>query len=534
MHSYDISYDCTPWSGMDCNCYVSLWISWIDGRIAVGKGTRIGNDVCNQLDYSWTTDINVTDIYISSNTIAYWLFAFPENTTSACSTNGTDGTVGIGPETINTTETTLPEFVSTTTSKIETTTPGFDSTSINSTETTTPGFYLTSINTTVTTTPGFFPTTISTTETTFPGYNPTTISATETTTPGFAPISVGMVNTTPGTTKNIKTTSTKKSCICPCSNFTMTEDELIKKIAQLKSELSVDPKLTSKYKRSLVSASDDRPSSKYIGTFELQCNCYVSLWVSWIGGTIKVGGGSEIGTNRFTSLPINDSIAVTDILIKSHYTAYRLFDFLENSTSACTTDGPDGGLESNPETMNTTETTAPEFDPTSIIITDTTLPGLDQTTISTMETRTTGFTPTTLSTTETTSPGFNPTTISSIETNTPGFDQTSVGTIITRATTTSETTTNIETNKIPCICSCYNVTLTEDELITKISLLKSELSVDKKQTNKYRRSLISAEDDRPSSKYIGNFGIVVLVVICSLIVLMDFQHCAGVIFLKKK
>ncbi|CAG2242168.1 unnamed protein product [Mytilus edulis] len=297
MHSYDISYDCTPWSGMDCNCNVSLWISWIDGRIAVGKGTRIGNDVCNQLDYSWTTDINVTDIYISSNTIAYWLFAFPENTTSACSTNGTDGTVGIGPETINTTETTLPEFVSTTTSKIETTTPGFDptsinttettlpgfvstttskietttpgfdSTSINSTETTTPGFYLTSINTTVTTSPGFFPTTISTTETTFPGYNPTTISATETTTPGFAPISVGMVNTTPGTTKNIKTTSTKKSCICPCSNFTMTEDELIKKIAQLKSELSVDPKLTSKYKRSLVSASDDRPSSKYIGTF---------------------------------------------------------------------------------------------------------------------------------------------------------------------------------------------------------------------------------------------------------------------------
>ncbi|CAG2242167.1 unnamed protein product [Mytilus edulis] len=245
---------------------------------------------------------------------------------------------------------------------------------------------------------------------------------------------------------------------------------------------------------------------------ELQCNCYVSLWVSWIGGTIEVGGGSEIGTNRFTSLPINDSIAVTDILIKSHYTAYRLFDFLENSTSACTTDGPDGGLESNPETMNTTETTAPEFDPTSIIITDTTLPGLDQTTISTMETRTTGFTPTTLSTTETTSPGFNPTTISSIETNTPGFDQTSVGTIITRATTTSETTTKFETNKIPCICSCNNVTLTEDELITKIALLKSELSVDKKQTNKYRRSLISAEDDRPSSKYIGNFGIVVLVV----------------------
>ncbi|VDH88709.1 Hypothetical predicted protein [Mytilus galloprovincialis] len=319
MHSFDISYDCTPWSGMDCNCYVSLWISWIDGRIAVGKGTRIGTDACNQLDYSWTTDINVTDIYISSNTTAYWLFAFPENTTSACSTNGTDGTVGIGPETINTTETTLPGFVSTTTSKKETTTPrfdptsinttettlpgfvstttskietttpgfennftgfvstttskietpipGFDSTSINSTETTTPGFYLTSINTTITTTPGFFPTTISTTETTFLGYNPTTISATKTTTPGFAPISVGMVNTTPGTTKNIETTSTKKSCICPCSNFTMTEDELTKKIAQLKSELSVDPKLTSKYKRSLVSASDDRPSSKYIGTF---------------------------------------------------------------------------------------------------------------------------------------------------------------------------------------------------------------------------------------------------------------------------
>lgn len=65
----------------------------------------------------------------------------------------------------------------------------------------------------------------------------------------------------------------------------------------------------------------------------LQCSCYVSLWVSWIGGTIEVGDGSEIGTNKHIHLPINRSIVVTDILIRSHYTAYWLFDFQENATS---------------------------------------------------------------------------------------------------------------------------------------------------------------------------------------------------------
>lgn len=66
---------------------------------------------------------------------------------------------------------------------------------------------------------------------------------------------------------------------------------------------------------------------------ELQSNCYVSLWVSWIGGTIEVGGGSEIGTNKLIHLPINHSIVVTDILISSFFTAYWLFDFQENATS---------------------------------------------------------------------------------------------------------------------------------------------------------------------------------------------------------
>lgn len=107
------------------------------------------------------------------------------------------------------------------------------------------------------------------------------------------------------------------------------------------------------------------------------------------------------------------------------------------------------------------------------------------------------------------------------------------------STTTSKTTQFVETttlspNKTPCTCLCNNFTISDDELIRKIALLRSELSIDTKQTNKYRRSLISAADDRPSSKYIGNFGIVVLVVICSLIVLMDFQHYARVIFQKQK
>ncbi|XP_071142059.1 uncharacterized protein [Mytilus edulis] len=183
--------------------------------------------------------------------------------------------------------------------------------------------------------------------------------------------------------------------------------------------------------------------------------------------------------------------------------------------------------------ISTAETTTPEFASTTISSTDTPTPALDLTGISTTGTTTPEFASTTISSTDTTTPELDLRGISTAGTTTPGFDPTTISTIISTATTSSRTTGRSSTKTL-CTCSCNNFTMTEDELIRKIALLKSELSVDRKQTNKYRRSLVSAGDDRPSSKYIGTFGIVVLVVICTLIVLMDLQHCACFMFHKKK
>lgn len=83
-YPYDILplHSVASWSGMNCSCYISLWISWLDRQIAIGKGTMIGTDICNKLTISSTTDINVDDIYLKSFSAAYWLFDFSQNATA--------------------------------------------------------------------------------------------------------------------------------------------------------------------------------------------------------------------------------------------------------------------------------------------------------------------------------------------------------------------------------------------------------------------------------------------------------------------
>ena len=62
-------------------------------------------------------------------------------------------------------------------------------------------------------------------------------------------------------------------------------------------------------------------------------------------------------------------------------------------------------------------------------------------------------------------------------------------------------------------CSCpSNQTLSNEELLDKIAKLKTEISVDRKNTSKYRNTKLSATDNRKSSRNIGILGIVVLVI----------------------
>lgn len=72
-------------------------------------------------------------------------------------------------------------------------------------------------------------------------------------------------------------------------------------------------------------------------------------------------------------------------------------------------------------------------------------------------------------------------------------------------------------------CSCVsNVTYTPQELQQKIEKMKSELTVDKKQTNKYKRSLISVPDSRPSARGIGSsVGVLTLGIVIALLVAFD-------------
>jgi hypothetical protein len=72
------------------------------------------------------------------------------------------------------------------------------------------------------------------------------------------------------------------------------------------------------------------------------------------------------------------------------------------------------------------------------------------------------------------------------------------------------------------MCSCpSNQTLSNEELLVKITKLKIEISVDRKNTSKYRNTNVSATDNRISSRNLGILGIVVLVIPVLLVVTND-------------
>ncbi|VDI02935.1 Hypothetical predicted protein [Mytilus galloprovincialis] len=169
-----------PWSGLNCDCYVNLWVAWLQWYIKAGTGIR-GN---GEGEFINLTDLffygEIIDIEIYSTSHAYWNFEFTANSTNACTS----------------------------------TVPGSNDTAVNTT---------------------------------------TTTSST-----------ANMIQT--------NLSATEPRCICSCDNITntpLTNDELLQKIEQLRSELTVDTKKTSRYKRSLISTADDRSSSKCIGTISV-------------------------------------------------------------------------------------------------------------------------------------------------------------------------------------------------------------------------------------------------------------------------
>ena len=56
--------------------------------------------------------------------------------------------------------------------------------------------------------------------------------------------------------------------------------------------------------------------------------------------------------------------------------------------------------------------------------------------------------------------------------------------------------------------------------------MKAELTITKKQTNKYKRSLISIPDHRPSAQGIGSVGVIVICAVIIVLVAFDLSRAA--------
>jgi hypothetical protein len=68
------------------------------------------------------------------------------------------------------------------------------------------------------------------------------------------------------------------------------------------------------------------------------------------------------------------------------------------------------------------------------------------------------------------------------------------------------------------------VVLTTLSVVSTSAVVKIDMTVVTKETNKYKRSLLSSPDNRVSSKVIGWIGISVLICVLLVIVLLDIGH----------
>ncbi|XP_069108007.1 uncharacterized protein [Argopecten irradians] len=79
-----------------------------------------------------------------------------------------------------------------------------------------------------------------------------------------------------------------------------------------------------------------------------------------------------------------------------------------------------------------------------------------------------------------------------------------------------------------------NVPSTKQELEERVKTLQEEIKVNKKMTNSYKRKLVSAPDDRESSKNIGCVAIAVLIVPVLFVFAMDMSKFVTWLYAKKK
>lgn len=72
-----------------------------------------------------------------------------------------------------------------------------------------------------------------------------------------------------------------------------------------------------------------------------------------------------------------------------------------------------------------------------------------------------------------------------------------------------------------CFCRCSSNSTIHGISNEEFKKLLTAITVDKKDTSKYKRALISAEDNRPSAKAIGYIAVIFLVFAFGTIVALD-------------
>lgn len=77
---------------------------------------------------------------------------------------------------------------------------------------------------------------------------------------------------------------------------------------------------------------------------------------------------------------------------------------------------------------------------------------------------------------------------------------------------------------IPKPLSEWCPVMTPELIQEKIEARKRNLKIDRKNTTKYQRKLTSAPDDRPSSKYMGITGALVISLVAGFIVCIDLVN----------
>ena len=85
---------------------------------------------------------------------------------------------------------------------------------------------------------------------------------------------------------------------------------------------------------------------------------------------------------------------------------------------------------------------------------------------------------------------------------------------------------NISCQQTDCSCECSNnnANMTQEELAGKLEELRRVLLVDKKETVRAKLKLVSAKDDRPTSKAIGSLGIIIITGMIVLILALDASN----------